>query len=149
MLKGENRRAFEIILKRNMQAILSGHDVRIEMRNGRFYVHGYEKDHAVIEGALCRLFGISGWAQTRSLHKTIDAVLAECIIEAKKIKAHGIGSFKIEARRTDKSFPFDSYALRCRGGQAVLDAVEGMKVDVHKPGAVIQIEIREKAYVYS
>ena len=35
------------------------------------------------------------------------------------------------------------------GGQAVLDAVPGMIVNIHNPGAVIRIEIREKAYIYS
>ena len=148
-LKGDNRRAFETILKRNLHTILAGYNVQIEMRSGRFYVHALENDRAAIEDALSRLFGISGWAQTCGLPKTLEAVLAECIAEAQKIKARGIGTFKIEARRTDKSFPFDSYALRCRGGDAVTDAVPGLQVDVHHPGAVITIEIREKAYVYS
>ena len=148
-LKGENRKIFELALKRNLQTSLSGCNVQITMRNGRFYLHGTEKDQAVIEDALCRLLGISGWAQTRSLPKTIDEVLAACVDEGKKLHAQGTASFKIEARRADKSFPRDSYALRCMGGQAVLDAVPGMTVDVRNPGAVIMIEIREKAYVYS
>ena len=148
-LKGENRKAFELVLRRNLHALLSGYDVQIEMRIGRFYVHGLEKDKDAIEDSLGHLLGIAGWAQAQSIPKNIDAVLAACIEEAKKIIAQGINTFKIEARRTDKSFPFDSYALRCKGGEAVLDSVPGMKVDVNNPGAIISIEIREKAYVYS
>jgi thiamine biosynthesis protein ThiI len=148
-LKGNNKKSFEAVLKRNLQAMLAGCNARLETQNGRFYLHGEENDQAAIEGALGRLIGISGWAKTRSLPKNIEAVLAACVEEGKKLAAQGVGSFKIEARRTDKSFPHDSFALRCKGGEAVLDAVPGLKVDVHQPGAVIHIEIREKAYIYS
>ncbi|MCL2043379.1 MAG: tRNA 4-thiouridine(8) synthase ThiI [Treponema sp.] len=148
-LKGGNRKLFELALKRNLQTALAGCNVQITMRTGRIFLHGTEMEQAVIEDALRRLIGISGWAQTRSLPKTIEEVLAACVDEGKKLHAQGITSFKIEARRTDKSFPHDSYALRCMGGQAVLDAVPGMIVNIHNPGAVIRIEIREKAYIYS
>jgi thiamine biosynthesis protein ThiI len=147
-LKGGNRKAFETVLKRNLQAMLSGRDVQIVMKNGRFYAHGPEDCRQQVEDALSRLIGIAGWAEARSFPKTVEAVVEACKEEGRKLQARGVASFKIEARRTDKSFPFDSYALRCKCGEAVLDAVPGMKVDVHKPGAVIHIEIREKAYIY-
>jgi len=147
-LKGGNRKAFETVLKRNLQTMLKGRDAQIVMRNGRVYVHGPESCRIEIEDALSRLIGISGWAETGSFPRTIEAVVEACIEEGRKLQAQNIASFKIEARRTDKSFPLDSYALRCKCGEAVLDAVSGLKVDVHKPQAVIHIEIREKAYVY-
>jgi thiamine biosynthesis protein ThiI len=148
-LKGDNRRAFEMVLKRNVQTMLSGLNVQFVMRNGRFFLYGPEENRAVIENALSHLIGISGWAQTRRYAKTIEAAIAACIEEGKKLRAMGINTFKIEARRADKSFPHDSYELRCRCGQAVTDAVPEMRVDVHNPDGVIQIEIREMAYVYS
>ena len=148
-LKGGNLKVFETVLKRNLLTMLAGHKVRLEIRNGRFYLHGTDGDQAAVEDALGRLMGLSGWARTRCSHKTAEAVLAACVEEGEKLSVLGISSFKIEARRTDKSFPLDSYALRSKGGQAVLDAVPGLKVDVHHPGAVISIEIREKAYIYS
>jgi len=147
-LKGGNRKAFEIILRRNLQAMLAGKDVQIALKNGRFYVHGPEGCRSVVEDALSRLMGIAGWAETGSFAKTVEAVTEACIEEGRKLQARGVDSFKIEARRTDKSFPLDSYELRCTCGEAVLDAVPGLKVDVHNPQAVIHIEIREKAYVY-
>jgi thiamine biosynthesis protein ThiI len=147
-LKGGNRKAFEIILRRNLQTMLAGKDVQIALRNGRFYAHGPENCRKAIEDALSRLMGIAGWAETGSFAKTVEAVTEACKEEGRKLRARGVDSFKIEARRTDKSFPFDSYELRCKCGEAVLDAVPGLKVDVHNPQAVIHIEIREKAYVY-
>ena len=148
-LKGDNRKGFEAVLKRNLQAMLAGRKLQIILHRGRFYVHAKEADRWAVEDALDRLIGIAGWAETSSLPKDIGAVLAACVAEGEKLWAQGIGSFKIEARRTDKCFPFDSYALRCKAGDAVTEAVPGLQVDVRKPGAVIRIEIREKAYVYS
>ena len=148
-LKGDNRKIFEAVLKRNLQTMLSGTDVQIVLKNGRFYVHGREENSKKIENALSRLIGISGWAQTSGVEKNIDSVLAACISEGEKIIAQGIDTFKIEARRTDKSFPLGSYELRCKAGDAVKEAVAGLRVNVQKPGATIRIEIREKAYVYS
>jgi thiamine biosynthesis protein ThiI len=146
-LKGGNRKAFETVLKRNLQAMLSGRDVQIVIKNGRFYVHGAENCRQAVEDALSRLMGIAGWAEAASFAKTIEAVIEACKEEGRKLKAGGAATFKIEARRTDKSFPLDSYALRCKCGEAVMDAA-GLKVDVHNPDAVIHIEIREKAYIY-
>jgi thiamine biosynthesis protein ThiI len=129
--------------------MLAGYDVRLEMKSGRFYLHASEQDQAFVENVLNRLIGISGWAQTRSYQKNIDTVLEACIEEGKKIAKQGISTFKVEARRTDKSFPFCSFDMRCKAGEAVLNSVPGLRVDVKKPGAVIHIEIREKAYIYS
>jgi thiamine biosynthesis protein ThiI len=148
-LKGNNKKSFEAVLKRNIQTMLAKRGARLETRNGRFYLHAPEQEQTFIEDALNRLIGISGWAKTRSLPKTIEAVLSACVEEGEKLAAQNIGSFKIEARRTDKSFPHNSFALRCKGGEAVLAAVPQLKVDVHQPQAVIHIEIREKAYIYS
>ena len=78
-LKGGNRKLFELALKRNLQTALAGCNVQITMRTGRIFLHGTEMEQAVIEDALRRLIGISGWAQTRSLPKTIEEVLAACV----------------------------------------------------------------------
>jgi thiamine biosynthesis protein ThiI len=149
-LKGGNRASFESVLKRNLRLMLdrAGVKARLEITNGRFYVHAREEDSAAVENVLARLIGIAGWAQTRPCPKTVEAVLAACAGEGGKFLERGITTFKIEARRTDKSFPLDSYGLRSEGGRAVLEAVPNLKVDVHNPGGVIYIEIREKAYVY-
>ena len=148
-LKGGNRQTFENILKRNLLRMLAGIPARLETRSGRFYLYADEEHCEKVEQVLERLIGISGWARTRSSAKTVEAVMRACVEEARESRERGAASFKIEARRTDKSFPLDSYALRVEGGNAVLQALAGLRVDIHKPECVINIEIREKAYVYS
>ena len=119
------------------------------MTTGRFYIECSEENSGNIEDILSRLPGISGWAKTETCKKSIDAVVAACVEEGKKLALAGTKTFKIEARRTDKSFPIDSYELCCRAGEAVLNTASGLKVDVKNPESIIRIEIREKAYIYS
>ncbi|MDR0563104.1 MAG: tRNA 4-thiouridine(8) synthase ThiI [Spirochaetaceae bacterium] len=148
-LKGENRRNFENVLKRNLLTLLQGTGAKAETAQGRFYVHCPEEAQDAVEDALNHLLGIAGWAKTRVAEKTESAVLRACAEEGKLLFQQGIRTFKIEARRTDKRFPLDSYGIMSKGGEAVLEAVSGLAVDVHTPQGLIEVEIREKAYIYA
>ena len=53
------------------------------------------------------------------------------------------------ARRARKNYPLDSMEINREMGGAILDACPEMKVDVHNPDIVLNIEIREKIYIYS
>jgi tRNA uracil 4-sulfurtransferase len=123
--------------------------VHIKITKGRFFLECKEEDSSVVEDCLSRLIGISGWAKTTVCQKSVEAVMAACIKEAKKFAEKNVITFKIKARRTDKAFPLDSYGLCCHAGEAVLLSVNDLKVDIHNPQEIINIEIREKAYVYS
>ncbi len=148
-LKGGNRKTFESVLKRNLLQMLAGTGARLETTNGRSFVRAPESESENVERILGHLIGISGWARTRIRAKTTGEVMQACVDEARELFERGARTFKIEARRTDKSFPMNSYALRSEGGGAVLNAVPGLTVDVREPDSIIQIEIREKAYIYS
>ena len=148
VLKGGNRKGFENILIRNLAALLKGSGAQIVQGNGRVLVRCGDGSERQVEDSLSRLMGISGWAKTRIIEKKIEAVLAACVEEARLLSDRGMRSFKVEARRTDKSFPYESYRMRCLAGDAVLSEFPGLRVDVKKPDAVIEIEIRDKAYVY-
>jgi len=148
-LKGGNRKSFETVLRRNLLAMLGAVKAKADFKSGRFYLQADEEHCAEIEQVLNRLIGISGWARTSTCAKIPDDIMQTCVTEARDAQSRGARTFKIEARRTDKSFPMNSYDLRMEGGNFVLESVPGLSVDVHKPDCVISIEIREKAYVYS
>lgn len=134
-----------------MTRMLCAQDNQIKVRTtaGRYYVQAPDDKSDFVENCLSRLIGISGWAKTSACQKDPQAVLASCVEEGKKLAAAGVKTFKIEARRTDKSFPLSSYELCCKAGEAVTNDVKELKVDIHKPQDIIRVEIREKAYVYS
>jgi thiamine biosynthesis protein ThiI len=149
VLKGGNRAGFERILKRNIEALLRNSGARVEIAQGRFYLRCPDgTPPARVEDALDHLLGIAGWAKTRICEKEVRAVLETCVEIGREFRDRDLRTFKIEARRTDKSFPLDSYGIRCRGGEAILEALPELAVDVHTPQGIIEVEIREKAYVY-
>ena len=153
-LKSGNRKSFEKILFQNMQKVFSKIDTKIKIKTtqGRYYVQTAVNDEQLeksIENALSCLVGISGWARTVSCEKNQENVISACLEEGKKLYEKGVRSFKIDTRRTDKSFPLSSYELCCLAGNAVNNAFPEIKVDIHNPQDIIHIEIREKAYIYS
>jgi thiamine biosynthesis protein ThiI len=153
-LKGGNRAGFERILIRNLRTLLAlrglkGAGERVETTGGRYFVHCPPEAALRVEDALNHLFGISGWAETRSCEKTVESLLSACVEEGKTLYDRGLRSFKVEARRTDKSFPLDSYGICAGAGEAVRQALPGFEVNVRSPQAVIQVEVRERTYVYS
>ncbi|MDR2149822.1 MAG: tRNA 4-thiouridine(8) synthase ThiI [Spirochaetaceae bacterium] len=147
-LKKENRRSFEQVLKRNLEGMLRAAAVRVACTHGRFYVRCERQKEALIEQSLSQLFGITGWAKARTAAKTPAAVCAACVKEAQEAFAQGKRSFKISARRTDKSFPLNSYGICVEAGNAIKTALPDLLVDVHKPDLLISVEIREQAFIY-
>ncbi|MDR2742760.1 MAG: tRNA 4-thiouridine(8) synthase ThiI [Treponema sp.] len=147
-LKGGNRPEFERALRRNLEALLRLTGAKVLPAKGRYFVQCPEADVEKVEEALSRLMGISGWARARVCGKNTEEIFRACTETAGECYDAGIRTFKVEARRTDKSFPLDSYEIRSRGGSAIMEAWPGLRVDVHNPQAIIQVEIRDKAYVY-
>jgi len=60
----------------------------------------------------------------------------------------GAATFKVRARRADKRFPLTSMELAAQMGGRLIGAFPGLKVDVHQPQVMLDIEIREQAYLY-
>jgi thiamine biosynthesis protein ThiI len=58
-------------------------------------------------------------------------------------------TFKVEARRGKKSYPKTSMEINCDLGEAILDAFPEIRVDVHKPAIMLNIEVRDSIYIYS
>ena len=56
-------------------------------------------------------------------------------------------TFKVHARRGDKQFPMTSMELNMDIGEKLLDAFEGLKVDVHHPDVMVNIEVRKYIYI--
>jgi thiamine biosynthesis protein ThiI len=147
-LKGGNREDFVHVLCRNLARMVKGTGAQLNARNGRFFVNCPNGAEEAVEEALGRLFGITGWARARKLGKTVDAVMAACVDEARAAWEAGARTFRIEARRVDKSFPLGSQAVCVAAGSAVLEAIPGFKAKMTGADAVINVEIRENAYVY-
>jgi thiamine biosynthesis protein ThiI len=149
LLKKENQREFSRRLIQELKARLSPISVRIEEFPGRFFLFVDETKAERCEFVLSHCPGLNGFARTRLCLKNYAPILDAALAEASQRAAEGKRSFKVEVRRSDKSFPLGSYELAAKLGEEILNAEPSLRVDVHKPDFVVAIEIRERAYVYS
>ena len=146
-LKGGNLKEFEQRLVQNTQLYLEGSRSKVHLRAGRMYVEGPLEAAGTIEYALCHLIGITGWARATVVPKETKAMQDAVMAEALKARAAGKKTFKVEARRSDKSFELNSYEISRLMGEPVFD--QGiLAVDVHHPDLVITVEVRERCFVY-
>ncbi len=144
-LKGSNIQEFENLLKHNIAQYLHGTGSQIALRAGRLYIDYDENTCEKVEFALNHLIGITGWAKATVCEKSIEDI-SRAVFELAKIEAEkGCKSFKIDSRRSDKSFPLNSYQINC---EAAGDVESIMKVDVHHPDTIIYVEVRERCFVY-
>ncbi len=102
----------------------------------------------VFKAELCR----QGYDEYELGFEDQKAPLSDQVLETRDVeslKEHGI-SFKVEARRSDKSFALNSMELNKELGAYILKNFPGVRVDVHTPDIMLWVEIRhEGAFVYS
>lgn len=146
-LKGSNIKTFEKQLVNNLRTALETVQAKVRILTGRLYVHCTKESCSAVEFALDHLLGITGWAKVQSVEKNMEAIREAVRIEGLKAKEKGARTFKIDARREDKAFPLNSYEI-CIQAAGVLFDHGTLDVDVKHPDAVINVEVREKAYVY-
>ncbi|MEA4853322.1 MAG: tRNA uracil 4-sulfurtransferase ThiI [Christensenella sp.] len=152
-LKGLNRPHFEALQKAAIKRALRDFpDAVTEKGYGRFYVTGLEDDQIprAIE-SLRRVFGLHSLSPAVEIEKDMDSISETMIALTKDyMQKKGLknATFKVEAKRADKRFPLSSMQLAADLGGKILDAVEGLSVDVHNPDFIVHIEVREQCYGY-
>ena len=151
ILKGLNRRYFEQKLMANMRRRLSHiGKFRVYCIQSTVYVE-VQEDNADIDAAfeaLQNVFGIVALVRAAACEKDKDAIaaLAKEYLRDEMLRAK---SFKVESKRSDKSFPMTSIELSQYVGGELNEAYPDVKVDVHEPELIVHIEVRDlAAYVH-
>lgn len=150
-LKGQNRPYFERKLLDNIKkALIDVPDVKVIRSQGRFYVEDYTDENAVIQ-ALTRVFGIVSISPAYKIEKDFEVLVkySKRIIEGllPGLQKEEL-TFKVESRRADKRFPMNSMEISRELGARLLKAFPQLKVDVHKPEVLLNVEMREFCYLY-
>lgn len=151
--KGKNRYVFEDILCKNIRSAMKRIEGRFLVRKeyGRIFVdctEEYDFDEAV--EALQHVFGIVGICPVLVLPnmpwESLAKELVQFIDESYDSKDF---TFKVNCRRINKEYPMHSMDVNIEAGAVLLDAFSELKVDVHKPEVMVQIELRDNIYIYS
>ena len=150
ILKGLNRRRFEQKLLGNIRWRLSRlGKFRVYLMQSTIYVEG--EDGADMDAAfeeLRKVFGVVAISRAAACEKDKDAI-ARLAIECMREEMRRAKSFKVESKRSDKSFPLTSVQLSQYVGGELSEAYPEVAVDVHDPELTVHIEVRDlAAYVH-
>ena len=151
VLKGLNRHTFEDKLLANLRRRMKNYgDFSIYSKQSTIYVEPVKED-CDLEGAFeaCqRVFGVVAVVRAKPCEKDMAAIIATAVEYLKEPLA-AARSFKVESKRSDKTFPLGSIQISQEVGGALHDAYPHLTVDVHYPELTVLVEIREKAaYVH-
>lgn len=161
-LKGGNRHHFERILMRRIKEKVSDlMDPDIKSKGGLLIMDITKEINDLNEtkkndflgrlrSKLLSVFGIDSISfaliTKPNLSYIIDA--APGFVEQLR-RDRAIGTFKVEAKRSDKSFPAKSPEIASKVGAGILKAVKNIGVDVHNPDLIVNVNVRnENAYIY-
>lgn len=152
-VKGKNRYIFEERLVDQIRYALRRCDgqFKVHRTQGRIYVDAlteFDYDETVAE--LKTVFGISGICPVvyvedngfEDLKKVVTNYM-DAVYPDKNM------TFKVVSRRARKNYPLESMDINAKIGETLLDAFSELRVDVHNPDVLLNIEIREKIYIYS
>ncbi len=150
ILKGGNRPRFESILINNInnatKNIARAH-VRISQATVYVEVEDQTKLDIMIE-RMSKIFGLVSITRAAVCEKDIEVIRNTAREYLRPVLAPGT-KFKVEAKRSDKSFPYTSPQICMEVGGYLDDEYPDIIVDVHNPDATVRVEIRENAaYVY-
>ena len=152
VLKGLNRKSFEQKLMSNVRRRLEPiGKFRVYCLQSTVYVEA-EEDGADMDAAfaaLKKVFGVIKLSRAAACEKDKDAI-ANLAIEYLREDMERVRSFKVESKRSDKSFPMTSIELSQYVGGLLAEAYPQVQVDVHEPELTVHLEVRDlAAYVHA
>ena len=152
VLKGLNRKAFERKLLNNIAARLKPiGNFKISCLQSTVYVESQDDSCDLEEAfeACGKIFGIISMTRASACEKDKDAI-AQLAIRCLKEEMQNAKSFKVESKRSDKSFPMTSIQLSQYVGGELQEAYPDTPVDVHNPELTVYVEVRDlAAYVHA
>lgn len=152
-LKGLNKNVFENRLIRNIRQKLAGlGNIKVTESQSRIYVESNDADFDFEEAViiLTKIFGIASVSPVIRIESDYEEIKEESVkIVGELLERKHYKTFKVEAKRGDKSFPMNSPQLCANVGGYILSKFPRLKVDVHNPDFIFYIEIRESTYLYS
>lgn len=140
--KGDNRKLFINQLNRNIRDALRNYEgVSVSTDRDHSYV-SLSKDNE--EEVLARLEEISGIQRLSLVYKASKEFIDIEETALSLIQKESGKTFKVEAKRADKTYPLDSYAIAREVGGYILEHTD-LTVDVHNPDIRVNIELRKDA----
>ena len=88
------------------------------------------------------IFGVVGISRAAQCEKDIE-VIKNTALEYLRDELSFARTFKVEAKRSDKNFPYNSPEICREVGGFILSHLHHLKVDVHNPDVKVTVEVRD------
>ena len=143
-LKGLNRPYFLSALVKRVQHAVRDMGGHVWLHDGRIFVENFTDMDECIR-RVTQVFGVHSVCPAVEMDKQdFPAICAEAVRLTQGLK----GTFRVTSRRSDKRYPMDSPEISREIGYQVLQHNPELTVDLHHPEHVLNVEIRDHAYLY-
>lgn len=148
-LKGRNRNVFYKTatnnIKRNIRDI--GYE-DMYSESSKLYIKADRKDFDRLTEEIKKVFGIVYISEVVKCEKNLEDISKTSKELIKYYEKEEDLTFKVESKRTDKSFPLTSPELNAKIGADILKEYNDIKVDIHNPDFTVFIDVKSSAYIY-
>ena len=137
--KGKNKKDFIHTLFLNIKHALKDYDVKVESRFDHIYVYLNGNEYQPIVDRLQDVSGIQGLSLVARIENESSLEL---------IKLEEGKTFKVKVKRSNKKFPLHSEEITRIVAPVILKSTH-LKVDVHNPDILLNIEVRDEGtYIF-
>lgn len=152
-VKGKNRHLFEDALIHQIKFALKKCEGRflVYKTQGRIFVEAEsEFDYEDTIERLKHVFGIAGICPMIYVEDEGFEKLCETVVKyMDDVYPDKHRTFKVHCRRARKNYPKESMEVNADLGEVLLGAYPELRVDVHEPEILLNVEIRDRIYIYS
>lgn len=148
-LKGRNRNTFYKTATNNIKRNIK--DIGYEdmySESSKLYIKADRKDFDRLTEEIKKVFGIVYISEVVKCEKTLEDISKTSKEMIKYYEKEKDLTFKVESKRTDKSFPLTSPELNAKIGADILKEYNELKVDIHNPDFTVFIDVKSSAYIY-
>ncbi|KHD84101.1 tRNA uracil 4-sulfurtransferase ThiI [Heyndrickxia ginsengihumi] len=147
--KGRNRKFFIRHLKDNIRNALKPYrKIQIQGFHDRMYLLLNGEDSEAIIKTLKNIFGIQSFSLAVRVPKEIETIQHVGFQLVEKLYEEG-KTFKVSARRSDKTFEYDSNELNRLVGGYIFNKIDELKVDVKHPDIELLVDVRSEGVYLS
>ncbi|WP_243291036.1 tRNA uracil 4-sulfurtransferase ThiI [Bacillus sp. FJAT-47783] len=144
-LKGKNRKQFVDRLKRNVKHMLKDfQSLEYRANRDRFFIKLNGEDGIHVAEKIQHIFGIQSFSLALKTETDLDAIKQTALEAVKQLYKPG-DTFKVSAKRADKTFPLTSDELNYELGRHILIHTNDLTVNVHQPTINVRVEVRSDA----
>ncbi|MDR7000847.1 tRNA uracil 4-sulfurtransferase ThiI [Neobacillus niacini] len=147
--KGRNRNKFVDKLRKSVKSALTAFpNIKVEASRDRMYVLLNGEDVQEIKTVLKKIFGIQSFSPAVKVERDLEKMKEAALELVNSLYQEG-QTFKITAKRSDKTFELDTDGINQLFGAHLLTNIPGLKVNVKRPDINLLIEVRKEAVYLS